>query len=314
MKYSFVIPCYQSGHTIKAVLNELLEELKRINIDEYEIILINDCSPDNVWDIILELSSLYTCVRGISLAKNFGQHAALLAGYARCNGDIIVSLDDDGQAPINELYKLLNELEQGYDVVYAQYQKEKQNIFRRMGSRFNAFTVRIMLDAPQGIKSNSFYVARRFVIDEIIRYDNPYPYLPGLIYRSTWKIGAVTTVHRDRKTGSSGYSLHKLISLWLNGVTTFSVKPLEVGIWFGISFFVLGLVGSLSVVINKLCHPDAALGWSSLMSAILLIGGVILLMLGLIGEYIGRIYICLNKSPQYVVREDTFSKQSESEN
>ena len=307
MKYSFVIPCYRSEHTIESVINELIAEIKREKLEEYEIILVNDCSPDNVWSVITQLAKQYSFVHGISLARNFGQHAALMAGYAKTTGDVVISLDDDGQAPIDELYKLLSELERDKDVVYAYYREIKQNWFRRFGSAVAAEMSKILLGAPKDLKGSSFYVARRFVIDEMLSYDNAYPYLIGLVLRVTRKIGCVETEHRKRAEGTSGYTFRKLFSLWLNGFTAFSVKPLEIGAWVGFLFAVAGFLGSVITIVRKLCHPEIAAGWSSTISILLLIGGAVMLMLGLIGEYVGRIYICINKAPQYVVREDTYT-------
>lgn len=309
MKYSFVIPCYRSEQTIKHVVEELIAETKKENIADYEIILVNDCSPDGVWNVIQDIAQAYSFVNGINLAKNFGQHAALLAGYARTTGDIIVSLDDDGQAPIDELYKLLEELKNEKDVVYAYYEEIKQTGFRRFGTLVATRMSQMLLGAPNDFKGSSFYVAKRFVIDEMLRYNNAYPYLLGLVLRTTRRIGCVQTNHRQRLEGTSGYNLKSLVSLWLNGFTAFSVKPLEIGVWLGIIFSILGFIGVIVTIIHKLCNPLVAVGWTSIISIMLIIGGILLLMLGLIGEYVGRIYICLNKSPQYVVREDTFNSK-----
>lgn len=314
MKYSFVIPCYRSENTIADVVKELTAEVRKESIKEYEIILVNDCSPDNVWKVIKELSDQYPFVKGVNLAKNFGQHAALLAGYARCTGDIIVSLDDDGQAPIDELYKLLDELNKGKDVVYGYYDEIKQSTFRKLGTAVATQMSKSLLEAPKDFKGSSFYVAKRFVIDEMLKYDNAYPYLLGLVLRTTRNIGYVQTNHRQRVEGTSGYSLRKLLGLWLNGFTAFSVKPLEFGAWLGVIFAVIGFVGVLITIINKICHPEVVAGWSSLISIILVIGGIIMLMLGLIGEYIGRMYICINKAPQYVVKDLTDNIEDKQEN
>lgn len=314
MKYSFVIPCYRSERTIRMVVDELIKEIKKEGIDDYEIILVNDCSPDNVWDVIKKLTEELEHIHGICLARNFGQHAALMAGYARCSGEVVVSLDDDGQAPIDELSKLLDKMEQGCDVVYAYYEEIKQSCFRRIGTKIATQMSKTLLNAPSDFKGSSFYVARKFVIDEMLRYENAYPYLLGLVLRTTRRIGWVQANHRKRAVGKSGYSLGRLVSLWLNGFTAFSVKPLEVGVWLGILFAFAGLGGGVYTVIHKICHPSVQAGWSSTISILLTIGGIILLMLGLIGEYIGRIYICINKAPQYVVREEiegTITKRQE---
>lgn len=303
MKYSFVIPCYRSEHTIKQVVDELTDEIGNKQINDYEIILVNDCSPDNVWIEIKKLIETNARIKGINLAKNFGQHAALLAGYKMSTGDIVVSLDDDGQCPINELDKLLKELQAGNDVVYAYYPEIKQKAFRKFGTWIATEMSRMMLGAPKDFKGSSFYVARRFVIEEIVNYDKPYPYLLGLILRTTRKIGYVKTSHRSRLEGKSGYNLKSLLSLWMNGFTAFSVKPLEIGTVIGVLLSVIGVVLGIITAVRKILNPAIMAGWSSLFAVNLFVGGMILLILGLIGEYIGRIYICINKAPQYVIRE-----------
>lgn len=304
MRYSYVIPCYRSEKTIKAVVDELIEQNKTEHIDDYEIILVNDCSPDNVWSVIAEMALNNPDIKAVNLAKNFGQHAALLAGYARVTGDYVVSLDDDGQAPIDELGKLIAKIEQDYDVVYAYYEEIKQKKYRKMGTSVATKMSIKMLGAPEDFKGSSFYIAKRFVINEMIKYNNPYPYLLGLVLRVTKKIGYVETKHRARLEGRSGYSFKSLVSLWMNGFTAFSVKPLEISTMIGFFTALLGFIFGLVTVIRKIVNPDIIAGWSSVISILLLVGGMVLLVLGMIGEYVGRIYICINEAPQYVVREE----------
>lgn len=302
---SFVIPCYRSQNTILKVVDEIERTVVTRPEYDYEIILVNDCSPDDVWSVISDLAKKNSHVTGINLAKNFGQHSALLAGYNHCSGDYIISLDDDGQTPADELYKLVDKLAEGYDVVYASYGEVHQNIIRRMGSRLATAMSDYMFDI-KGNKNqgSSYYIAKKFVIDEIIRYKNPYPYMGGLILRVTRNLGYVFVNHRDRMEGKSGYSFKGLVNLWLNGFTAFSVKPLRLGSYAGFFTSALGLLYALYIIIKKLFfHPEMEAGWSSTVSIIMIIGGIIMIMLGLIGEYVGRIYICINNSPQYVIKE-----------
>ncbi len=305
MKISFVIPCYGSENTIEVVVNEIFTVLKQREINDYEIILVNDSSPDNVWNVIRELTRKNEKVKGICLAKNFGQHSALLAGYHYCTGDYIVSLDDDGQTPIDELYQLIDKLEEGYDAVYAYYFEIKQTMFRRFGTWMAKKMGEVMLHQPKDFHASSFYVARSFVIKEMIKYENSYPYLFGLLLRTTNKIACVPTHHRERMYGRSGYSLKKLLLLWINGFTAFSVKPLEVGIYMGSILALIGFAYAIITIVRKFLYVDVVIGWSSIISIMLILGGMNLIMLGLIGEYVGRIYISINNAPQYVIRELT---------
>ena len=301
---SFVIPCYRSEHTVMQVVDEIVCTIKQRPDLKYEIILVNDGSPDGVWDVIEERAKGDDHVVGVNLAKNFGQHCALMAGYRQSLGEIVISLDDDGQCPADEMFSLIDKMNEGYDVVYAAYPEYHQTLFRRMGSDFANAMGRYVLDVKEDIpKGTSYYAMRRFVVDEMVRYDHPYPYLGGLVLRTTRNIGSVPVDHRTRMEGRSGYTLKSLISLWLNGFTAFSVKPLEIGAYIGFLFAACGFIFAIVTVIRKIMTPDLQAGWSSMMSAMMVIGGIIMLMLGLIGEYIGRIYICLNRSPQYVIKE-----------
>lgn len=304
MKLSIVIPCYGSEHTIEGVVEEIENTIQKRNV-EHEVILVNDCSPDHVWDKIVGLSQKYGFVHGVSFAKNFGQHSALMAGYRETTGDIVISMDDDGQTPADELFKLVDQIEAGYDVVYATYENKQHNIFRNLGSRLNDKMCNLLLGKPKGLMVTSYFAAKRFIIDEICRYNNSYTYVIGLVLRSTKNIGTVPVTHRKREEGSSGYTFGKLINLWLNGFTAFSVKPLRFATMAGIAIASLGFLGVIYIVINKMINPLVPLGWSSTTAALCIIGGLILFTLGMIGEYLGRVYISINDAPQYVIREKT---------
>lgn len=300
MKVSFVIPCYCSEKTIESVVEDI--KLTMQGKDEYEIILLNDASTDHTFRKIEDLCKKNDNIIGVDFAKNFGQHSALMAGFHYVTGDVVVCLDDDGQTPPGEVYKLLNALSESVDVVYAEYANKKHSAFRNLGSRLNAKMAEYLIGKPKELFVSSYFVAKRYVIDEIISYRNPYPYVIGLILRTTKNIVNVEVDHRERQEGSSGYTLRKLFMLWLNGFTAFSVKPLRVATGVGISFAGIGFCYAVYTVVKKFLNPAVPVGWSSMMAAILIIGGCILFMLGLIGEYIGRIYISLNNSPQYVVK------------
>lgn len=300
---SFVIPCYGSEHTIESVVDEIELLHKGHSEDDYEIILVNDSSPDDVWSKICKLVDERQNIYGINLAKNFGQHAALLAGYRLSKGDIVVSLDDDGQIAVEDTYKIIDELSCGYDVVYGKYKIKQHSKFRNWGSRLTKKMMVYLADVPSDFEGSSFYAAKRFVVDEMIKYQNSYVFLLGLAFRSTNKVGAVYVSHRARKEGQSGYSLIKLISLWVNGATTFSVKPLRISALLGIVFAIIGAIFACLIIIKKITTPSVAMGWSSLMATTLILSGIILTVLGLIGEYVGRTYMSSNNTPQYVVRE-----------
>lgn len=300
---SFVIPCYNSSRTIGKVVEEIRLTMDGMKQYDYEIILINDCSPDDTFEEIRNICEADEKVCGINLARNFGQHAALMAGFHYVHGDIVVCLDDDGQTPAEEVGKLLTKLEEGFDVVYARYKHKKHSAFRNLGSKVNELMARVMLGKPKDLYLSSYFAANRFIIDEMIRYSNPYPYVIGLVLRTTKKIANADVNHREREIGTSGYTLGKLFALWFNGFTAFSIIPLRIATVMGALAAVAGFLYGSYTVIRKLVDPNVLIGFSSIMSAIMFIGGMLMLMLGIIGEYIGRIYISLNNSPQYVIRE-----------
>jgi len=303
MKLSFVIPCYRSENTIGTVVQEIRDTIATRPGTDYEIVLVNDCSPDNVWQVIKQLAAEDGYIKGVCLAKNFGQHSALMAGYGQTTGDYVISLDDDGQTPANECFKLVDKLEEGFDVVYACHVKSTQRVYRRFGSFINRKMAESLIGQPQNLRASSFFIARKFVIDQITQYQNSFPYIGGLIFRTTKKIGSVEIQHRKRILGESNYTLMSLLSLWINGFTAFSVKPLRLATYIGVLCAVLGLGSGIYIVIQKIMMPEMLMGYASIMSTMLFLGGMIMLILGLIGEYIGRIYICINQAPQYVIRE-----------
>ena len=302
---SYVIPCYRSQATLPGVVEEIQQTMKKLEQYEYEIVLVNDCSPDGTFDTIRKLCEENDNITGINLAKNFGQHSALMAGFHYAKGEIVICLDDDGQTPADEADKLISGIEQGVDVVYAKYIHKHHSGFRNWGSHVNELMTRVMLGKPKDLYLSSYFAARRFVIEEIIRYEYAYPYVIGLVLRSTKNIVNVEVEHRDRQAGTSGYTLGKLLGLWFNGFTAFSVKPLRIATVTGAGCALVGFAYGIYTIIKKIFinPPGLVTGFSAMMSAMVFMGGMLMLMMGLIGEYMGRMYISMNNSPQYVIRE-----------
>lgn len=302
---SFVIPCYRSSQTLPGVIQEIKDTMKTLKDYEYEIVLVNDSSPDDTFCVITGLCRENDNITGINLAKNFGQHAALMAGFHYVKGDVVVCLDDDGQTPACEVGRLLAGIEEGADVVYAKYNHKHHSGFRNFGSHVNEVMTRIMLGKPKDLYVSSYFAAKRFVVDEMIRYEYAYPYVIGLVLRTTKNIVNVEIDHRDRQAGESGYTLKKLLGLWFNGFTAFSVKPLRVATVTGTICAFCGFAYGIYTIIKKIFiqPPDLVIGFSALMSVIVFMGGMLMLMLGLVGEYMGRMYVSMNNSPQYVIRE-----------
>ena len=299
---SFVIPCYKSERSISKVVREILETVDPRH--SFEIILVNDGSPDNTMGVIRQQCKTYPqLVKGINLSRNFGQSSAIMAGLNNSKGDIIVCLDDDGQSPVDSIETMIGKIEEGYDLVYADYLEKKESAFRLFGSRINELMMTSLLNKPKEITVNSFFACSRMVVDEVINYKGAFPYLPGLVLRATRNITNVKVVHRERAEGRSGYTFKKLLSLWINGFTSFSVKPLRVAVFLGIFFSLIGFVFIAVLLIRKMMGSSVQIGWTSIISVITFFDGLMLIVMGLVGEYVGRIYLCINSTPQFVVKE-----------
>ena len=307
-KISVVIPCYQSEKVIASVVEEIITYLGNM---PHEFILVCDCSPDNEWEEIKKLHNKYPAVHGILFSKNFGQHSATMAGYRQATGDIIITMDDDGQSDPAGIMLMIDKIREGYDVVYAKYPSLKESSFRVFGSKINRKMAELLAEKPKNIQTSSFFAMRRFVLSEMIRYTNSFPYIGGLVFRSTSNITEVEVEQRARIEGKSGYTLKKLIKLWLNGFTAFSVTPLRIASVLGLVFSGIGFILGVAMIVRKLLNPSILLGYSSVMATIFFLGGLLLLSLGLIGEYVGRIYIGLNQAPQYVIKEMTHDRPGE---
>ena len=303
MDYSFVIPCYNSSKTIRSVVEEINSTMERLMYHSFNIILVNDFSSDNTKEVIFDIACKYENVIAISMSKNFGQHAALLAGYKYANGNFVISLDDDGQTPANQVDRLINKINEGYDVVFASYNNKHHSAFRNFGSKVNDYMATKLINKPRDLYLSSYFIARKFVIDEMLRYQQPFPYVSGLVLRTTANICNVPVDHRSREIGNSGYNFVKLFKLWLNGFTAFSIKPLRIAVYLGFLIAFFGFLTVIYALVNRLTNPNFMIGWTSLIALIAIVGGMILIVLGMIGEYIGRIYISINNSPQYVIRE-----------
>lgn len=304
MLYSFVIPCYKSGETIRKVVELTAEEMELEDRKEYEFILVNDCSPDGgkTLKVLRELAAEYSYVKVIDFAKNAGQHHAILAGMKYAKGDIIIGMDDDLQTHPSQLPKLFEKFLEGYDIVYGYYPEKKHSFFRNLVSKLNYWSVRILIGKPKELKTSSFWVMKSFVRDYVVQYKVLYPYLQGMFLHTTQNIGCVPIEHFSREVGDSGYTLKKLVKLW-SGIIGFSVVPLRIAMTIGNVFAGVGIFGAIGVVISKLLHPEMLVGWASMMSALCFFSGVILFFIGIVGEYIGRIALNVNNEPEYVIRE-----------
>lgn len=303
-KISFVIPCYKCVDTIGDVVDEIAKVVAESCPEmDHEVILVDDGSGDGTWQTISNLAAKDPKVKAIGFSKNFGQASAILAGLKEIGGDYVFCMDDDGQAPVEEIPNFLRAIDDGADVVFAKYRKVQQNGFRNFTSRINAHMARILTEKPKGVETASFFCMRAYVAENMVRYDGPYPYISGLIFRITHNAVNLPAKQRKRAAGSSGYTLKKLLGLWFNGFTSFSILPLRFATASGFIFAALGIIFAIVTIIRKILNPAIQAGYSSTIAFIAFIGGIILFCIGEVGEYIGRQYMCTSKKPQYIVRE-----------
>jgi undecaprenyl-phosphate 4-deoxy-4-formamido-L-arabinose transferase len=299
---SVLIPVYNSENTINRLVEELISELGMLF--RLEIVLVNDNSRDNSEKVCISLFERNReIVKFYSLSKNVGEHSAVMAGLNKVTGDYTVIMDDDFQNPVSEVLKIVKTAtDNNYDVVYSYYEEKKHNFFRNTGSWLNDKIANLMLGKPKDLYLSSFKVINKFLVNEIIKYQAPFPYIDGIIMQITNRIGKVKVDHQERKEGRSGYTLKKLISLWMNMFTNFSILPLRISIFLGILFASIGLLLGIYTTIEKFITPNVPVGFASLFVSISIFGGIQLIMLGMVGEYIGRIFLSLNKKPQYTIR------------
>ena len=302
MLVSVVIPCYNSQATIGKVVDLVTEEFDKNPGYACEFVLVNDHSGDGTFGVIRRLAQERENVKGIDLLRNFGQHNALMAALNYTDGDFIVGMDDDLQTHPSQMYKLLDKIQEGYDLVYGNYAKRKNPFLKNLSSKFNKVTSRILLGRPKNIVSSNYWVITRLVRDEVVKYTNYNPYIDAIFYRVTSNIADVTIEHHQREQGSSNYTFRKLVRLWM-AYWNFSVIPLRISSLLGSLFAFGGFIGFVAILIRQLIAPSSQMGWASIMCAMLLFFGFVLLVLGIIGEYLGKIMLCINNTPQYIIRE-----------
>ena len=304
MKISVIVPCYNSSGTIQELVELSIEELEKLPVDSYEFVLVNDFSKNKeTIETLIGLSERYPFVKVLDLAKNFGQANAQLAALNYATGDYIINMDDDMQTHPKNIPILFNKIQEGYDLVLAKYKQKKHRFYRRlltkMGDRFDE----LCLDRPRHMQFTSFWICRKYVRNELIRYHYPYSYMEGLFLRTTRNIANVEVEHFARTVGASGYNLKKLVRLWSN-FTNFTVLPLRIAGVAGGIFAGAGLILSLIFIIRAGCFGFLPADcFMSIVGLLLLFFGITLIAIGIMGEYVGRSFLCINQSPQYVVRQ-----------
>lgn len=302
---SVVIPVFNGASSIAQVVARIRSVF---NDRTHEIVLVDDGSSDESAQVCRELALGNAAhIRFVELSRNFGEHSAVLAGLARTSGAHVAVLDDDGQNPPEELPRMIDELKRrDLDVVYGRYCQRQHHWFRRLGSRFNDRVATIMLRKPPELYLSSFKVMNRFMVDEIIKYSGPFPYIDGIICRSSNRLGQMDVAHAARIAGRSNYSLVRLVRLWLNMFLGFSIVPLRFASIIGLLTAASSLIWLMAIVIDKLwLNPSVTVGVPTVLACVCLFSGVQLMVLGMLGEYLGRVHLSTNGQPQYIVRSTT---------
>lgn len=301
MNLSVVIPVYNSEN----ILEELVLQISRNTAFavSFELVFVNDHSHDGSWEKIAELFKKYNFIKGINLRKNAGQHNAIMAGLNHACGDVIIIMDDDLQHSPEYLEKMYMQVRNGNDVCYAKFKNRKHASWKIIGSKFNDLVANILLDKPKDLYLSSFKAISKEIRDEIIRYKGTYPYIDGLILSLTDNISTINVKHFERYTGKGNYSLGRSLSLWLKMVTGFSVLPLRLATLLGLGFSLISFLFGSFYFFFKIFAGGLPRGWTTLIVVIFFLGGIQLLSIGIIGEYVGRSYLRLNDKRQFIVGE-----------
>jgi len=290
---SFVIPVYRSEDILPTLASNISKTMKRMKV-KYELIFVCDASPDRSWVTIKKLSKQFPQIKGLLLRTNVGQHNALMAGFSKARGDIIVTMDDDLQHSPEDSVLLINKIKDGYDVSYGKFKKRNHSGWKVFGSFFNNLIASFLLKKPFNLYFSPFRAFTSEIKDEILAYRGPFVYVDGLIFSCTKNIASVEINHFERHSGSSSYDLKKSISLYLKMATSFSIFPLRLSSFLGFIFSITGFMLALYFLFQKLLYNNTPQGWTSLIVIVLILAGAQMILLGVIGEYVGRIFLTLN--------------------
>ncbi|MBR2674896.1 MAG: glycosyltransferase [Mogibacterium sp.] len=309
MLISFVIPCYYSKNVIRREVEDVMKEFDLREGYECEFILVNDGSTDGTYDVIRAMSEEYPNVKGINFIRGFGQHNAQICGMRYAKGDYVMGIDDDMQNHPSQVFKLIEKIQEGYDITYGIYNnKYKNGYIKQLTSRFNNYTSGKLIGMPKEITASSFWIITQQVNQEAIKYTSYNIILDGLFYQISHNIGQVEVEHFARAEGKSGYTFSKLVKMWLR-YWNYSVIPLRTAFLIGMFSSVFGLAFTIWAVIKKMVDPMLPMGWASTICLMTLLFGAVLMVLGIVGEYLGKAILILNDTPQFIIREKTFEEE-----
>ena len=305
---SIVIPVFNSEDCLRALASRLQEALSPV-AGAYEVLLVDDCSEDSSWIVVDELCREVDAFRGFRFRRNFGQDNAIMAGLANASGDIVVIMDDDLQHDPEDIKLLVENMDDNYDVCYGYFLTKKQTKIKNLGSWLNNLIANIVLRKPRILYLSPFKAIRRDIAKEVIKYQGPYPYVDGLILGVTSKVTQVALEHQFRYSGKGNYNIRASLRVWLRVLTSFSVAPLRLATVLGFVVSGIGFVFMAIYLVQWRLGIRGPAGWLTVTVAVLVLGGVQLMSLGLIGEYIGRIFMSQNQTMQYIVDREVGLRQ-----
>lgn len=297
---SVVIPVYNSHECVAEISRQIADALKGI---PYEQIMVNDCSRDSSWDEIKKVCEKNKSVIGINLRKNGGQDSAILTGLNYASGNWVVIMDDDLQHSPYDILALLEEAKKGFDVVYANFESKKQKLWKNLGSWFNGKISEIAIQKPRELYLSPFKIISRGVVQEMTKFNNLFPYIDGLIFQVTRNITQIPIEHHKRELGKSNYNLLKSIKVFLRMLFGFSTMPLNLAAYTGFFSAAVGLVLAVKYAVEYFMGRADVTGWTTLVILVLILGGLILVSLGIIGKYLGQVYLTVNNQPKFLVKE-----------
>ena len=309
---SIIIPVFNSENTIETLVNNITKVLE--DYYQFEVLLINDSSEDDSEKKCKQLVEKYLNVSLFSLSKNVGEHNAIMAGLNKCSGDYAVIMSDDLQHSTSALLELVKygiKEKDNFDVVYTYYNKKQYGFFKNIGSKFNDIVANFLLTKPKHLYLSSFKFINRFLITEITKHQSPFVYIDGLILGITNKIGRIKVEHNQRIHGKSGYTLIKMLQLWSNMSTSFSIFPLRLSLLMGSILSFIGFILAIIFIVERLIDDTFPSGLASIFVSVTIFSGAILISVGLVGEYVGRVLISLNKKPQFVIRNSFTNKKND---
>lgn len=308
LKLSIVIPVFNSQDCLEELYSQIENSL---NYGSFELIFVNDKSSDNSWEKIINICKSNKNVTGISLRKNSGQDNAIMAGLKISKGEYIVIMDDDLQHSPSDILNLYNECVKGYDVCYGLFKNKKQKSWKKIGSWINGKLSEKILSKPKEIYLSPFKIIKNCIVNEIVEYNGPYPYIDALLLSVTNNITQIPIEHHKRFYGKGKFNFVRSFSVFLKHSTGYSIYPLRLAIYLGFTAAFLSVIYGIYILYDYYNGSGKVEGWASTVLLIVLFGGIILICLGIIGEYVGRIFLTLNKKPQYSIEKVINEKFSE---